>query len=71
MPATTWALMAPSEYGFYANVNPEVDHPRWSQKHHRVIGEGIFARKHKTLKFNGYAEEVAGLYRNMDLSKFY
>ena len=71
MPETTWWKMAPKEYGFYANVNPQVDHPRWSQKYHRVIGEGVFARKHKTLMFNGYADEVAGLYSGMDLSKFY
>ena len=71
MPETTWWKMAPKEYGFYANVNPKVDHPRWSQKYHRVIGEGVFARKHKTLMFNGYADEVAGLYSGMDLSKFY
>ncbi|RMG35636.1 MAG: protein-methionine-sulfoxide reductase catalytic subunit MsrP [Gammaproteobacteria bacterium] len=70
-PATTWAALQPEEYGFYANVNPEVDHPRWSQKYERRIGEGLFARKHKTLKFNGYAEEVAHLYKGMDLRKFY
>ncbi|MGD2116890.1 MAG: protein-methionine-sulfoxide reductase catalytic subunit MsrP [Chromatiales bacterium] len=71
LPETTWWKMAPNEYGFYANVNPEVDHPRWSQKFHRVIGEGIFARKHKTQMFNGYAEQVAGLYKGMDLAKFF
>jgi sulfoxide reductase catalytic subunit YedY len=63
-PRTTWALSAPSEYGFYANVNPDVDHPRWSQARERRIGE--FLRR-KTLAFNGYAEEVAGLYSGMDL----
>ena len=63
-PKTTWALSAPNEYGFYANVNPEVDHPRWSQATERRIGE--FSRR-KTLPFNGYAEEVAGLYSGMDL----
>jgi sulfoxide reductase catalytic subunit YedY len=63
-PQTTWALSAPSEYGFYANVNPEVDHPRWSQARERRIGE-FFRRK--TLPFNGYADEVAGLYSGMDL----
>ena len=63
-PQTTWALSAPNEYGFYANVNPEVDHPRWSQATERRIGE--FSRR-KTLPFNGYAEEVASLYSGMDL----
>jgi sulfoxide reductase catalytic subunit YedY len=63
-PATTWNLAAPSEYGFYANVNPEVDHPRWSQKRERRIGE---LRKRDTLPFNGYAEQVASLYTGMDL----
>jgi len=71
LPETTWWKMAPHEYGFYANVNPQVDHPRWSQKYHRNIGEGLFARKHKTLMFNGYADEVADLYRGMDLKRFY
>jgi sulfoxide reductase catalytic subunit YedY len=71
LPETTWWKMSPREYGFYANVNPKVDHPRWSQKHHRNIGEGVFAKKHKTLMFNGYADQVADLYKGMDLSKFY
>jgi sulfoxide reductase catalytic subunit YedY len=65
-PPTTWSRMAPQEYGFYANVNPEVDHPRWSQAKERRIGE--FLRR-KTLPFNGYAEQVAGLYAGMDLRK--
>ncbi len=65
-PRTTWNLAQPSEYGFYANVNPEVDHPRWSQARERRIGE--FLRR-KTLPFNGYADEVAGLYAGMDLRK--
>ncbi|MDQ3809594.1 MAG: protein-methionine-sulfoxide reductase catalytic subunit MsrP [Chloroflexota bacterium] len=65
-PRTTWALAAPNEYGFYANVNPEVDHPRWSQATERRIGE--FTRR-KTLPFNGYAEEVASLYAGMDLRR--
>ena len=65
-PQTTWALAAPSEYGFYANVNPEVDHPRWSQASERRIGE--FGRR-KTLPFNGYADAVASLYSGMDLRK--
>jgi sulfoxide reductase catalytic subunit YedY len=63
-PNTTWAVAAPREYGFYANVNPEVDHPRWSQATERRIGE---LGRRKTLPFNGYAEEVAGLYSGMDL----
>ncbi len=70
-PTTTWWESAPHEYGFYANVNPEVDHPRWSQARHRMIGEGLFSRKHPTLMFNGYADQVADLYRGMDLTKFY
>jgi sulfoxide reductase catalytic subunit YedY len=65
-PETTWALAAPDEYGFYANVNPTVDHPRWSQASERRIGE-FFRRK--TLMFNGYADQVASLYAGMDLRK--
>ena len=65
-PATTWALMAPGEYGFYANVNPEVDHPRWSQAHERRIGE--FLRR-QTLPFNGYGAQVASLYAGQDLRR--
>jgi methionine sulfoxide reductase catalytic subunit len=68
-PATLWNEMAPDEYGFYANVNPEVDHPRWSQKTERVIGAGFFSGKQPTLKFNGYENEVAALYAGMDLRK--
>lgn len=73
MPLTTWAQSIPEEYGFYANVNPEVDHPRWSQAKERRVGEGLgwFNPKIETLMFNGYADEVAGLYTGMDLSKFY
>jgi sulfoxide reductase catalytic subunit YedY len=67
-PATTWARMAPREYGYYANVNPEVDHPRWSQARERRLGE--FLRR-KTLPFNGYAGEVAGLYAGLDPRKLY
>ena len=71
-PKTSWNLAAPHEYGFYSNVNPEVDHPRWSQAGERRIGEdGFFQRKRKTLLFNGYAEQVAGLYSGMDLKKFF
>jgi sulfoxide reductase catalytic subunit YedY len=65
-PRTTWNEVAPNEYGFYANVNPEVDHPRWSQARERRLGE-LFKRK--TLAFNGYADQVAGLYAGMDLRK--
>lgn len=68
-PYTSWSASAPNEYGFYANVNPEVDHPRWSQARERKIGEGLFAPKHETLMFNGYAEEVAGLYSDLDLRR--
>jgi methionine sulfoxide reductase catalytic subunit len=68
-PKTLWNQMAPNEYGFYANVNPEVDHPRWSQKTERVIGGGFFSGKQPTLKFNGYEKEVAALYTGMDLRK--
>lgn len=67
-PANTWAVTAPNEYGFYANVNPEVDHPRWSQARERRIGKFF---KQKTLMFNGYGEQVAHLYRGMDLAKHF
>jgi sulfoxide reductase catalytic subunit YedY len=67
-PSTSWAEAAPNEYGFYSNVNPEVDHPRWSQKSERRLGEFF---KRKTLMFNGYGEQVAGLYSGMDLSKYF
>jgi sulfoxide reductase catalytic subunit YedY len=67
-PQTTWHKMGPDEYGFYANVNPDVDHPRWSQAKERRIGEFT---KRKTLPFNGYADQVAGLYAGMDLRKFF
>lgn len=70
-PKTLWNQMAPREYGFYANVNPAVDHPRWSQKSERVIGGGFFSSKQPTLKFNGYEKEVAGLYAGLDLTKNY
>jgi sulfoxide reductase catalytic subunit YedY len=70
-PRTAWNVAAPQEYGFYSNVNPEVDHPRWSQATERRIGEdGLFAKKRKTLMFNGYGE-VASLYQGMDLKKFF
>jgi sulfoxide reductase catalytic subunit YedY len=67
-PVNSWQKSAPHEYGFYSNVNPEVDHPRWSQARERRIGEFF---KRPTLPFNGYAEQVASLYRGMDLKKFY
>jgi sulfoxide reductase catalytic subunit YedY len=70
-PETSWNMQSPREYGFYSNVNPDVDHPRWSQATERPIGKGIFAKRKKTLKFNGYGDEVANLYSGMDLSKFY
>lgn len=70
-PRTAWNLTAPSEYGFYSNVNPDVDHPRWSQASERRIGEdGFLSRKRKTLMFNGY-NEVAPLYAGMDLKRFF
>ncbi|MGH8556894.1 MAG: protein-methionine-sulfoxide reductase catalytic subunit MsrP [Methylococcales bacterium] len=69
MPQTAWNVSAPDEYGFYSNVNPDVSHPRWSQKRERVIGGGIFSPKRDTELFNGYAEQVAHLYQGMDLSR--
>lgn len=69
-PPTSWNRALPGEYGFYSNVNPEVDHPRWSQATERRIGGGLFAKKIPTLMFNGYEEEVASLYEGMDLRKF-
>ncbi|HHQ4600398.1 protein-methionine-sulfoxide reductase catalytic subunit MsrP [Aeromonas sp. R2-4] len=73
MPPTTWNLLAPNEYGFYANVNPQVDHPRWSQASERFIGEGggFGAKRQPTLMFNGYGDEVASLYQGMDLRQWY
>jgi sulfoxide reductase catalytic subunit YedY len=68
-PPTSWNIAAPQEYGFYANVNPAVDHPRWSQASERRIGAALFAPRIPTLPFNGYAEQVAGLYRGMDLRR--
>ena len=67
-PRTSWNIAQPEEYGFYANVNPDVSHPRWSQEKERRIGEFF---KRKTLPFNGYADQVAQLYAGMDLGKFY
>ena len=70
-PVTTWNQIAPEEYGFYSNVNPEVDHPRWSQKKERVIGRPFWEPKRDTRMFNGYAEQVAHLYQGMDLKKYF
>jgi sulfoxide reductase catalytic subunit YedY len=71
-PETSWNKQASNEYGFYANVNPSVDHPRWSQATERRIGEGgLFVKRRPTLMFNGYAEQVASLYTGMDLRKLY
>ncbi len=71
-PATAWNKAASQEYGFFSNVNPNVDHPRWSQATERRIGEdGLFAKKRKTLMFNGYEAQVAQLYAGMDLKKFF
>jgi len=72
MPRTTWALTAPSEYGFFANVNPAVDHPRWTQKRERRLPGTFFNPNWRnTLPFNGYAREVAGLYKGMDLARYF
>ena len=68
-PHATWNVTNPREYGFYSNVNPNVDHPRWSQASHREIGGGLFAKREPTLMFNGYEKEVASLYEGMDLTK--
>jgi len=70
-PLNTWNMLQPSEYGFYSNVNPEVDHPRWSQASERQIGGGFFAPRVDTRMFNGYADQVAGLYAGQDLAKDY
>ncbi len=72
-PTSSWMQIAASEYGFYANVNPAVDHPRWSQASERRIGEagGVFAPRRKTLPFNGYGPQVASMYNGMDLRRFY
>jgi sulfoxide reductase catalytic subunit YedY len=72
-PKNTWNVSAPNEYGFFANVNPQVDHPRWTQASERRIGAGggFFAKRQPTLPFNGYAEQVAGLYTGMDLRRYF
>jgi sulfoxide reductase catalytic subunit YedY len=70
-PKTSWNMAAPEEYGFYSNVNPHVNHPRWSQATERRLGGGLFASKIPTQMFNGYADQVAGLYTGLDLAKNY
>lgn len=70
-PPTTWSDLAANEYGFYSNVNPNVDHPRWSQKTERRIGQPFYAQRHPTLMFNGYGDYVASMYNGMDLRKYY
>ena len=70
-PHTTWNEQAPQEYGFYSNVNPNKDHPRWSQKTERRIGLPLFSQTRRTLMFNGYGDQVASLYNGMDLRKYY
>lgn len=70
-PRNSWNIAAPNEYGFYANVNPHVDHPRWSQATERRIGASLFAERQPTLMFNGYADQVASLYRGMDLRRYF
>jgi methionine sulfoxide reductase catalytic subunit len=70
-PYTTWNDMSPQEYGFYSNVNPDVDHPRWSQKTERRIGLPFYAQRRTTLMFNGYSDQVASLYAGMNLRKYY
>ncbi len=71
MPPTTWNILAANEYGFYANVNPEVDHPRWSQASERPIGGGLFGGRKDTVMFNGYGDQVASLYAGQDLTVDY
>jgi len=71
MPMNTWRDLQAGEYGFYANVNPTVDHPRWSQATERVIGGGVFSPRQRTLMFNGYEKEVAHLYDGLDLRRWY
>jgi methionine sulfoxide reductase catalytic subunit len=70
-PRNTWSVAAPNEYGFFANVNPAVDHPRWSQATERRIGAGFLAPRRATLPFNGYADQVASLYQGMDLRRYF
>jgi sulfoxide reductase catalytic subunit YedY len=71
MPLTSWVKTAANEYGFYANVNPDVPHPRWSQATERRIGDGFFAPRVETLMYNGYGDQVASMYEGMDLKRYY
>jgi len=71
MPTSSWMRASPKEYGFYSNVNPKIDHPRWSQASERVIGSGILSKRIPTQMFNGYGDEVANLYSGMDLKKYF
>ena len=71
MPTSSWMISSAREYGFYSNVNPNVDHPRWSQASERVIGSGILSKRIPTQMFNGYGDEVANLYSGMDLKKYF
>ncbi len=70
-PPTSWNDQAPDEYGFYSNVNPNHDHPRWSQKYERRIGQAFYAQQRTTLMFNGYTDQVGSLYSGMDLNRYY
>lgn len=70
-PQTSWNMLQPKEYGFYSNVNPNVSHPRWSQASERVLTGSLFPKRQDTLMFNGYADQVAGLYTGMDLKRFF
>jgi len=70
-PPTSWNKAGAREYGFYSNVNPQVDHPRWSQASERTIGGGLFAKRKPTLMMNGYEADVGKLYAGMDLSKHF
>ena len=71
MPKTSWNESARHEYGFFANVNPQVPHPRWSQSRERVIGAPLFTPKRNTEMFNGYGEQVASMYKDMNLKRFF
>lgn len=70
-PATSWNKANAREYGFYSNVNPDVDHPRWSQATERAIGGGLFSKRQPTLMLNGYSDDVASLYAGMDIKTFF
>ena len=70
-PETSWSLSNSQEYGFYSNVNPQVDHPRWSQASERRLGGGLFSSRIATKMFNGYADQVASMYAGMDLRRYY